>query len=136
MRYNTKQRELILECLSNSEGNHITAEDILDYLKKRDTPVGKSTIYRYLENLVEQGIVRKYTIKEGKSACYQFVGEGENTHCTEHYHLKCSVCDRLFHVSCKFMDGIKEHINEEHGFVRHSSKTVFYGVCADCREKL
>ena len=86
MKYNTKQRELILKYLCEKEGEHVKAEDILEYLKNNDTPVGKSTVYRYLENLVEQNLVRKYTIEEGKGACYQFTGNDSTHHCKEHYH--------------------------------------------------
>lgn len=134
MRYNTKQRELILRYLSESNGQHVKAEEILDYLKSQDTPVGKSTVYRYLDALVEQNLVRKYTVEEGQGACYQFVGDAGHAHCKEHYHLKCSNCGELFHISCEFMDKINAHILKEHGFIVDNSKTVFYGVCEKCRE--
>lgn len=135
MRYNTKQRELILKYLSESNGKHVKAEEILEYLKKNDTPVGKSTVYRYLDTLIEQELVRKYTVEEGQGACYQFVGDSKHKHCKEHYHLKCSQCGELFHVSCEAMDAINAHILKEHGFSVDNSKTVFYGVCKHCKNK-
>lgn len=132
MRYNTKQRELILKYLSESNGKHIKADEIINYLKQNDTPVGKSTVYRYLDALMEEEVIRKYTIEEGQGACYQYLGiEGHNG-CKEHYHLKCSKCGKLFHVSCEFMDEISKHILEHHGFMVDNSKTVFYGICKDC----
>lgn len=135
MKYNTKQRELILKCLSESEGEHIKADDILEYLKNNDTPVGKSTVYRYLDALVEQDIVRKYNIEDGQGACYQFIGNDGHCKCREHYHLKCSECGELFHVSCNFMDKINEHILNEHNFTIDNSKTVFYGLCEKCKKE-
>lgn len=136
MKYNTKQRELILKYLCGQEGKHIKVEDILEYLKNNDTPVGKSTVYRYLDSLVEQNIVRKYTVEDGKGACYQFIGSGNHYHCMEHYHLKCSSCGELFHISCKFMDKINEHILNEHNFMVDNSKTVFYGICVKCQSNI
>ncbi|MBQ3546313.1 MAG: transcriptional repressor [Lachnospiraceae bacterium] len=133
MRYNTKQRELILKYLSESEGKHIKADEILEYLKKNDTPVGKSTVYRYLDNLMEQNLIRKYTVEDGQGACYQYLGSEGHNHCKEHYHLKCSKCGELFHVSCEFMDEISAHILEHHGFTVDNSKTVFYGICKKCK---
>lgn len=130
MKYNTKQRELILECLANSNGRHITAEDILEYLKENDTPVGKSTVYRYLDALTKQNIIRKYSIEDRVGACYQYLGYQEE--CKEHYHLKCSCCGKLFHVSCEVMDKINLHILKEHHFKVDNSKTVFYGICKNC----
>jgi Fur family ferric uptake transcriptional regulator len=81
---------------------------------------------------VDAGTVRKYTIEEGKCACYQYVGDSEYNHCCEHYHLKCSECGKLLHVSCEFMDEINEHIKNEHNFIIDNSKTVFYGICKEC----
>lgn len=133
MKYNTKQRELILKCFSESDGKHIKAEEIIEYLKQNNTPVGKSTVYRYLDTLVEENLVRKYTIQEGVGACYQYIGKEENNHCKEHYHLKCSNCGELFHVNCEFMDEINSHILKEHNFQIDNSKTVFYGICEKCR---
>lgn len=133
MKYNTKQRELILKYLSESAGKHIKADNIIEYLKQNETPVGKSTVYRYLDTLVEENLVRKYTIEEGVGACYQYIGKEKNNHCREHYHLKCSNCGELFHVNCELMDEINAHILKEHNFQIDSSKTVFYGICEKCR---
>lgn len=128
--YKTKQKEYILTFLEQNQDKHLTAENILDYLKQNNTPVGKSTIYRYLDVLVNQGIVRKYIIEEGKSACYQYVVEERG--CKEHFHLKCNDCGKLFHVECEQLSGIDNHILEHHRFRIDNSKTVFYGVCEDC----
>ena len=49
-----------------------TADGLAALLQEQGTPVGKATIYRYLEALVEQGMVRKY-VMEGASACYQYI---------------------------------------------------------------
>lgn len=124
---------MILECLMNSGGRHITAEHILEYLKENDTPVGKSTVYRYLETLTEQNVIRKYTIEDGIGACYQYIGNPGG--CREHYHLKCSKCGQIFHVSCEFMDEINSHILKAHDFRVDSGKTVFYGICGACRKR-
>ena len=114
----------------NSGGRHITAEDILEYLKDNDTTIEKSTVYRYLEALTEQCVIRRYTIEDGIGACYQYIGNPGG--CQEHYHLKCSRCGRIFHVSCEFMDEINSHILKEHDFRVDSGKTVFYGICGAC----
>lgn len=43
---------------------------MVDYLKSQGNGVGKSTVYRYLEKLVEEGKVRKYFLEEGAGACF------------------------------------------------------------------
>lgn len=134
MGYNTKQKEQITALLRSANGVHLTADDIVSKLSESGISVGKSTVYRQLEKLIEQGIVRRFFVEEGVSACYQFVGE--NAGCTEHYHLKCSVCGKLLHVECEYLDKVASHIFEHHGFVISNEKTVLYGVCENCRQEL
>lgn len=131
--YRTKQKEYILQFLKGNQDKHLTVEMILIYLKKNNTPVGKSTVYRFLDVLVNQGLVRKYIIEEGKSACYQYVEVDHG--CREHFHLKCSDCGYLYHVECDQLSEIDGHIFEHHRFKVDNSKTVFYGVCEDCSKK-
>lgn len=131
MRYNTNQREKILEYLKEHSSEHVTPDSIISHFQAIDEPIGKATVYRYLDYLVENNVVRKYVTSLTTSACYQIIGNDHK--CKEHYHFKCNSCGELFHVDCDFMDEISEHVFKDHGFVIDSSKTVFYGLCEKCR---
>lgn len=131
--YKTKQREAILSYLKKCGGRHITIDDVLEYLKMSGEKVGRTTIYRYMEKLAQQGILRKYFIEEGAGACYQYVDEEKK--CQEHFHLKCLQCGKLLHVECESMNNIEQHILEQHKFAIDNTKTVFYGLCEDCHKK-
>ena len=72
-KYKTKQRARILEYLKNNSKQHITADEIINYFKKTENPIGKSTIYRCIDNLIEENVIRKYINEEGKSACFQYI---------------------------------------------------------------
>lgn len=128
--YNTRQRELILEYIKENADSHLTADSIADALKPEQ--VGKTTVYRYLEKLCEQHLVRKYILSEGKSACYQYSGGEE---CHDHFHLKCLKCGRLIHLECDYLKDIAAHISVEHNFTIDSSRTVFYGICGECAKQ-
>ncbi|MCR5484897.1 MAG: transcriptional repressor [Clostridiales bacterium] len=131
MGYTTKQGENIINLLKSTGGEHLTADEISLMLSERGCAVGKSTVYRRLEKLVENGSVRRFIIDEGKRACYQYVGES----CKNHYHLRCDKCGKLLHVDCDYLDKVADHILEHHGFVMNGEKTVIYGTCPECREK-
>lgn len=131
--YKTKQREMILDYMIKNKDIHVTADMIINYFKLHGTPIGKTTVYRNLDKLVAENVVRKFTIEDGVSACYQYAPDGSR--CREHYHFKCSECGKLFHVHCDFMNEISEHVYKEHKFVIDSSKTVFYGMCEECGKK-
>ncbi len=126
--YNTKQREYILEYIIDNSNRHVSVDDIVYYLHNKNTRVGKTTVYRYLDLLIEEGRVRKYA--GVPCACYQYVGEGHK--CSEHYHFKCTKCDKLYHLKCNLLNEITNHVKEEHRFIVDNTKTVFYGVCEKC----
>lgn len=128
--YKTRQRELILEVLIQNKQHHIIADDVFENLRKNGNNVGKSTVYRYLDKLVSEGRVRKFTVGEGSSACYQYLDSPQD--CTNHYHLKCTKCKKLIHVECSQLEGISSHILKSHNFAVDTSKTVLYGICGNC----
>lgn len=131
--YNTKQKQLILNCLMQNKDKHVTVDQIKEYLNKTNDRVGRTTIYRYLDKLVAQGIVRKYMIEGGKSACYQYMERMDV--CQNHFHLKCVDCGQLIHLDCEYLDDINRHIKDHHNFNIDHSKTVLYGHCGKCKNK-
>lgn len=130
--YTTKQGEAVLNLLESRSGTHFTADEIINALSQRGISVGKATVYRHLDKLIKRGLVRKYIVDEGVSACYEFISDRSD--CNRHYHLKCSECGRLLHVECEYLDEVSSHILMRHGFSISPEKTVLYGVCKECRE--
>jgi len=131
--YKTKQQDLILNCLINNKEVHITVESVLEYLKLEGSSVGQTTVYRYLDKLVNNGIVRKYNFENGERACFQYIDQGSE--CNQHFHLKCVTCCRLIHLKCEQMSQLQIHIFNEHGFNIDNCKTTLYGQCEDCVSK-
>ncbi len=128
--YKTRQRSQVLNCLIDNKAKHLTAEEIAVILKQHGAEVGKTTVYRTLEKLVEEGSVRKYLCEEGKSACFQYVDDSGECHL--HFHLKCIKCGKLIHLECDYLSDLENHIFEHHKFTVDNTKTVLYGVCGDC----
>ena len=129
MEHITKQGRFVLECLKENSHSHVTAEEISEQLKKNGVSVSTATIYRQLEKLTAQGLIRKYTSPD-EPACYQY--HEEHHECVNHFHLKCVCCNKLFHVSCEYLDSLEAHIFEHHGFKVDNTRTVLYGKCAEC----
>jgi Fur family ferric uptake transcriptional regulator len=112
---------------------HVTAEEIVDELKALGTPVAKSTVYRFLASLEECGEVRKYLLKEGSPACYQFIG-GVGS-CAEHYHLMCKECGGIVHFESAELQRVLKNARGHAGggrFRIDGPRTVFYGTCPEC----
>lgn len=130
-KYKTKQQDLILNYLKEHSQGHVTVDQIYESLRSSEQQVGKTTVYRCLERLIEEGAVRKYIVEDGMSACFQYISSSKK--CKEHYHLKCCKCGELIHLSCDFLGQVNQHIYQEHHFIVDSSKTVFYGICEKCQ---
>ena len=68
---------------------------------------------------------------EGRNcSCYQYV---DGQHCKEHFHLKCEKCNKIIHLECNEFKDVQNHIAKEHDFELDNIKTVFYGICNNCK---
>ena len=130
--YATASRRKILEYLKNSNDHTVTAADVDEYLKKHDSEVNITTIYRYLDKLAGEQRIMKYVADKGERAVFQYVDEGR--HCREHLHLKCVQCGRIYHLDCHFMDEVRAHLMAEHGFTLQCEGSVLYGLCRSCAQ--
>lgn len=80
----TPQRMRVLEAIYTLE-NHPTAENILEHIRKNDPNIGSGTVYKVLETLIENNLIKK--VKTDKDIM-RYDGILEN-----HHHLYCIQCD-------------------------------------------
>lgn len=132
--YKTKQRQEIINYLKNIENSHITVQQISNYLKNSNKPVGITTIYRHLDTLVSEGIVKKYILDGVNGACFQYVEE--NKVLPIHFHFKCNQCGELIHFDCEELERLHNHLLSEHQMNIDLSKTIYYGTCKSCIQKI
>lgn len=129
-RYSTIQRRHILEFLSESGGRHLTAEEVFLALREKGHEVGRATVYRYLDKLTEDGVLRKYPRLDGSGAAYEYCGCGEG-----HPHLKCDSCGELTHLECPGLPLFFQHVVEDHEFEIDPARAVFHGTCGKCKDR-
>ena len=130
--YSTRQKRELLKFLKERSLRHFSVDDVVFEMQDRGEKIGRSTVYRYLELLAEQGSVRKYQSVQGVTQ-YQHVEDTAN--CDAHFHMMCSRCGNLLHVDCKLMDTLTKHLMAEHGFALDPRETILVGVCAACGNK-
>jgi len=131
MAYATKQYQAVLRCLERRAGQSLTAADLLEDLRRNESPVGLATIYRQLEKLEKSGHVHKVTTEEG--ALYQYcphAEEGRNC-----FLLRCEGCGRIVHLDCVHLEELYQHLAAEHHFRINARHTVLTGRCRTCEEK-
>ena len=132
MKYNTKQKKALLDYLETARGRHITVAEIRSHFETQGHPIGTTTLYRQMDELVREGVLRKYIIDKSSPACFEYHGAAEGCRGPVCFHCLCERCGRLIHLKCEELEGIGAHLADKHGFSLNPSRTVFYGLCADC----
>ena len=127
MKYKTKHSVQLVNYLKDNEDKHLTIIEIQKALP--DIPV--ATLYRLMDDLLAQGVVRKYVIGPNQSCCFQYV-DCLNEH--QHFHLICEKCGKLIHLECGEVNHLLGHIEDEHGFKVDITKVNLYGLCEDCKK--
>ncbi len=107
-----------------------TAREVYDYLKGEIAGVNRTTVYRNLERLSEQGELVRYKEPNQKAWYYQY--SDEHSHCDRHIHARCSECGKIFHLENAFVEEFEEKIHRVYGLNVNPSETMIIGKCEDC----
>ena len=128
-KYRTKQREILLGYFEAVPGVHVTAGDICEYFKAHGAPIGQSTIYRNLESLVDEGVIKKYVIDGNSPACFEDVQPDGHEDTEICFHCKCEKCGRLIHLDCDELNEMQSYLKAEHRGALDTLRTVYYEQC-------
>jgi Fe2+ or Zn2+ uptake regulation protein len=121
----TKVRSLIVELFLKSL-QPVSVQDILDGLERLNSSVNKTTVYRELEFLVGEKIVKEIDFLEGKKRY-----ELNSAH---HHHIICINCKKIEDVDLKVdLHNEEERISKKNNFKVLSHSLEFFGLCSDCR---
>ena len=85
----TKQREAIIKVLDSLEENLATAQHIFEKVTETNPGTNFSTVYRNLDLLVQEGILRKTSLGH-EASYYELV-----TNDTHHHHMICKECGKI-----------------------------------------
>lgn len=123
----SKQREIILETLCIL--NHPTAEQLYDSVHKTNPTISKSTVYRNLNVLIEDELIRKVKVL-GSPDRFDYISK-------EHYHAICKSCGKVFDfMGCFFNKDFMEHVHNQTGITMDIDSITVYGICEDCKSKI
>ena len=122
----TKQRQAVLDEL-NAVMDHPTADELFVRLRKKLPRISLATVYRNLELLSEQGLIRTLEMP-GMPRRY----DGDTY---PHYHLRCVSCNRVFDIDARAVPSVGDLIRKTGRFEILSMRLEFDGVCAECRAK-
>jgi Fur family ferric uptake transcriptional regulator len=122
----SSKRDLIVNVFLRQEG-HLSADDLVDVIKREDQRISRATVYRTLQWMVDAGIARKVDFGEGR-----FRFEHSYRH-PRHFHLICKSCNRSYEFLSSDIEALVEEVAAARGFTPRQSVVQIYGTCEACR---
>ena len=125
-RRNTIQKDLVRNAVYEMK-RHVTADEAYEFIKESYPTIGKGTVYRNLDILVEEGALRKVEVSEGPNR-FDFTLKN-------HYHVKCVKCGEVSDVDMDEIPDLMKKIHDTHGIEFLDYDISFKGICSKCREE-
>jgi len=122
----SSKREQIVNFFLRQEG-HLSADDLVDLIRKEDHRISRATVYRTLQWMVDAGIARKVDFGEGR---FRFEHSYRQP---RHFHLICKTCHRSFEFLSSDIEGLVEEVAAARNFTASQSVVQIYGTCEECR---
>jgi Fur family transcriptional regulator, ferric uptake regulator len=121
----TRQRVMVANSLA-AAGRQLTAEQLYRHLRRRERGIGRATVFRTLETLVDAGVARRLELA---GHVYAYVA------ClpAHHHHIACTRCGRVEEIDEAYVTPLAERLAQEMGFEIDDARLDFYGRCATCR---
>lgn len=121
----TPQRGTILAVFLATE-KHVSADELYKLVKKRDSTIGYTTVYRTMKLLSESGLCGETEFGDG-------VLRFEHKYGHEHHdHLICVKCGRFIEAADPQIERLQEIMVKRHGFKSLKHKLEIFGICRNC----
>lgn len=122
---NTFQREAVYEAVKTL-GSHPSASEVYAYVNGLYPTISRSTVYRNLGQLCEDGRLRRITNPEG--------AERYDHETLQHYHIFCRKCGGVYNIKTLPMPYLAGRVTEI-GAVIENCDIIFRGLCPECSGK-
>jgi Fe2+ or Zn2+ uptake regulation protein len=105
---------------------HFTAADLVAEARARRLGIGRATIFRALDVLLELGVLERLDLPSGEHAYVRC----EPIH---HHHVVCSGCGRATEIDDAGLRAVVDTIAERTGYEIDKHRLELFGRCPDCR---
>ncbi len=108
---------------------HISANQLVELVHKKNPKIGIATVYRTLKLITEAGIARAIEFGDGTMRYEHDYGH------EHHDHIVCVRCGIFLEISSDGIETEQEAVAGKLGFLLLRHKMVLYGICPACRAK-
>jgi Fur family ferric uptake transcriptional regulator len=121
------QREAILDAFLRA-GSHVSVEDLLRIVKRREPAVGRTTIYRTLKLFQEAGLASELLL--GGEARFEPLWNRDH-----HDHFVCVSCGEIIEFQSPEIERHQDEIARGLGFTIEGHRHTIFGRCRRCSAK-
>lgn len=121
----TRPRRVVLGVLAE-DPRHLSAEDIVLAVARRDPSVHRASVYRTLEALAHLGVAQHVHLSHGATA-YHLV-----TNDRDHLHLQCTSCGEITDVPSNLLLEVAAELKEQYDFALDLGHSALSGRCSHC----
>ena len=122
----TPQRVAVLEEIIKDKG-HRECEDIYLALKQNGRKVSRATVYRTMDILVKNSLVRKMDIGDGRS---RYESKVDTPH---HDHMICNSCGDIVEFIDQGIENLQDKVAKRYHFILQRHIHHLFGICKKCR---
>ncbi len=123
-RVTVSRRALVTELVS--AGGHLTADDLVERMRKSQPDLAESTVYRLLTDMEDRGLLRHVHMVHGPSVYHL----GDEVH----HHVRCSQCGEVLDIPAGLLEPVIGVLRDEFGFELDPGHSALQGTCASCRD--
>jgi Fur family transcriptional regulator, ferric uptake regulator len=125
-RMTQQKRQLLTRVFERHE--HFDAEALIVQLMSVDKAgrIGRATVYRFLNELVEAGLLREFQL-DGRTVYEHDYGY------PQHDHMYCRECQKLYEFHNDEIVKLRDSIARDSNFRVTSHRFIIIGVCEECR---
>src|SRR3989344_6847134 len=120
MTKSTPARIAIADFLSSS-AYPVDIGSIIRFLRSKNLKTNKVTVYRTIDFLLQEDLVKRVEFGEGK---YRY--ELQKDH---HHHLICTNCKKIEDVEGEYLRDLESKIRNKKGFLVKNHSLEFFGIC-------
>lgn len=131
--YHTKTSDIISKFIESKVEQGFTAGELSEYLRNNGVDVNKTTVYRNLDRMTNNGQLIKHKSMISDGFVYQAVKA--DIDCDDHIHFHCCKCGVMIHLSDKKTERYLASISRDLGLQIDLHLSSLNGLCQECRNK-
>lgn len=121
----SKPRRIIVEVFLTS-GEHLTAQELYERVRRKNPRIGFATVYRTLKLLEECNLARSMDYGDGT--------QRYEPNSFQHHHIICTSCNRTIEFLSPELESLLQQVQRNHNFVPQVHAVRLLSVCVDCKD--